>query len=240
MTEQNKREELSGVVEDAFGFNFRSLKTLAHLLFMPNRVFKSYAARERDYTPAIRLWFGLIGLQVLVSALWGGWAGLLRRQIENGDPAIREVYMQASGGRLDAFLAHHGDAMSVGQPLIVASFTALSVFVIGWLRRGLSWPARLNIAMGVLATGSFVGLLLIPTLVFPQLAQFAWVGPLLVALTYFITFLRGAPGVLADTSGGAWIKAIVYASVLMFLVVLAGVVLSILATLYALFRLGPA
>lgn len=240
MADQNKREELSGAVEDAFGFNFRSLKTLAHLLFAPNRVFKSYAARERDYTPAIRLWFGLIGVQVLVSALWGGWAGLMRRQLENGDPAVGEMYAQISGGRLDAFLAHYGDAMGVGQPLLVAGFTSLSVFLLGWFGRGLSWSARLNIAMGVLAAGSFVGLLLMPTLIFPQFAQIGWAAPLVVVLAYFLTFLRGAPGVLADTAGGAWIKAFVYALVLMALVLLAGIVLSIVATVYALFRLGPA
>ena len=240
MTDQNKREELSGAVEDAFGFNFRSLKTLAHLLFLPNRVFKSYAARDQEYSPAIRLWFGLIGVQVLVSALWGGWAGIMRRQIENGDPAVGEMYTQISGGRVDAFTSHYGDAMGVGQPLLVAGFTALSVFVLGWFRRGLSWPARLNIAMGVLAAGSFAGLLLMPTLIFPQFAQIGWAAPVVIAVAYFLTFLRGAPGVLADTTGGAWIKAFVYALVLVFLVVLAGAVLAILATVYALFRLGPA
>lgn len=239
MTDRNKREELSGAVEDAFGFNFRSLKTLAHLLFAPNRVFRSYAARERDYTPAIRLWFGLIGLQVLISAIWGGWGGLFRSQLENSDPAVREAYVQLSGGRLDAFIAHYGDAVGVGQPLIVGGFTALSVFVLGWFRRGLSWPARLNIAMGVLVAGSVAGLLLMPTLIFPQLTPFGWMAPILVVLAYFLTFLRGAPGVLADTAMGGVLKGIVYAITLAVLVMLAGAVMAIAATFYAIVRLGP-
>jgi hypothetical protein len=77
---KEKRDDLDGAAEDAFGFNFRSLKTLRDLFLRPHVVFESYAARDRlTYTPAIRLWFGLVGLQVLISALWGGWEGMLLR-----------------------------------------------------------------------------------------------------------------------------------------------------------------
>jgi len=241
MADPNKREELSGVVEDALGFNFRSLKTLRDLIVRPRTVFQAYAERDRvRYTPAIRLFLGLVGLQVLISTLWGGWAGLMQRQIETSDPAVRDFYVQISGDRVVPYLQHYGDAMGVAQPLLVAGFSSLSVFVLGWFRPGLSWPSRLNIGMGVLTVGSVVGLLLMPVLIIPESARWSGLSMLVIGIVYFITFLRGAPGVLADTTGGAWGKAFVFTLVLMLLVVLAGVVMALVGMGYALFRLGPA
>lgn len=239
MTNEKNRDEMGRVIEDAVGFNLRSLHTLRDLVVRPNRVFQSYAVRDREtYTPAMRLWFGLIGLQVLISAIWGGWEGIMRRQIESGGPAVADLYEQISGGRLDAFLRHYGDAMGVAHPILIGGFSALSVFLLGLFRKGLAWPSRLNIAMGVLVAGSIVGLLLMPAMYMPQFTQWMWAAPLIIAVAYFITFLRGAPGVLADTASGAWVKAIVYALVLILLVALAGVVLAIVATTYALLRLN--
>jgi len=241
MAEPEKREDLNDAVEDAFGFNFRSLKTLRDLFVRPNAVFAAYAARDRvTYTPALRLWFGLIGLQVLVSALWGGWEGLLTRQIESGDPTTRASFEQMAGGNLDAFIGHYAAAASVLQPIIVALFTSLSVFVLGWFRPQLSWPSRLNIAMAVLVAGSVMGLLLMPMLAMPAMASWAWLSMALVAFVYFITVLRGAPGVLADTAAGVWGKSAIYTIVLMLLVVLSGMVLAIVGVIYAVVMMSAA
>jgi hypothetical protein len=111
MSEPNKRDDVNDAVEDALGFNFRSVKTLFDLFVRPRRVFESYAARDRvTYTPAIRIFFGLIGLQVLTSVIWGGWEGILTRQIMDGPADVRAVYEQASGGNLQAFIRHYADA----------------------------------------------------------------------------------------------------------------------------------
>lgn len=239
VTEQNKRQELSEAVEDAVGFNFRSLRTLWDLIARPNRVFAAYAARDRaTYTPALRIWLGLIGLQVFISAIWGGWEGVMRRQYDTGSPAVRAVYEQVSSGRTDEYFRHYGDAMGVAHPLLVGGMTALSVFVLSWFRKGLPWPARLNIAMGVLAAGSVVGLILMPLVVMPQFFQYSWAPSLAIVLAYFLTFLRGAPGVLADTAFGAWIKAFVYALVLILLVVIGGVLMAVISTFYAVYQLN--
>jgi hypothetical protein len=91
--------------------------------------------------------------------------------------------------------------------------------------------------MGVLAAGSVFGLLLTPMIIAPGLMQWAWIAPLIVTGAYFLTFLRGAKGVLADTTFGAWSKAVIYAVVLMGLVLLAGVFISIISAVYAIVRL---
>lgn len=234
---REQRGDLQDAVEDATGFNFRSLKTLSDLVVRPRRVFESYAARDRvTYTPAIRLWFGLIGVQVLISALWGGWPAVVQQQLSSTPEAMANVE-RLSNGRTQEFFEHYGAAIGFGQPLIVAFFTGLSVFVLGWFRPGLSWPARLNIALGVLVVGSLVGLLSLPALMLPQGADLGLIFSLAVMVAYFITVLRGSRGVLADTAVGAWIKSIIYTLVLSFLVVASGAVTSIVAATYAALKL---
>lgn len=240
MSEPKKREELNDAVEDALGFNFRSLKTMIDLIVMPRRVFQSYAERDREtYTPAIRLFFGLVGLQVVASAIWGGWEGIVSRQIA-ADANAREQFELVSGGDLQAFIGHYADAANFAQPILVALFTSLSVFVLGWFRPQLAWPSRLNIAMGVLAVGTLVGLLTMPLLMSDNFHQSMWIGSLAVALAYFLTTFRGAQGVIADTFPGAISKSVAYTLVLLILVILAGIVLSIVCGLYAIVRMHGA
>ena len=203
MSERDKREDVNDAVEDALGFNLRSVKTLIDLFVRPRRVFESYAARDRvTYTPALRIFFGLIGLQVLTSVFWGGWGGLLRRQIEDGPAQLRNVYLEISGGNLDAFIGHYADALSFGQPILVALFTSLSVFVLGWFRPQLSWPSRMNIAMGVLSVGTVIGLLSMPLLTSEHFMGAVWIGMVVVAVAYFLTIARGARGVIAESFSG--------------------------------------
>ena len=241
MSKQNKREDLNDAVEDALGFNFRSVKTLADLFIRPRRVFQSYAERDRvTYSPAIRLFFGLIGLQVLVSALWGGWEGMFTRQVLAGDPNTRAQFEIVSGGDLPTFLNHYANAFSFLQPILVALFTSLSVFVLGWFRPQLSWPARLNIAMGVLAVGTLVGLLTMPLVASEYFQSWMMIGIVAVALAYFITIFRGARGVIADSFAGALSKSVIYTIVLMLLVFISGVVLAVICMVYAMSRMQGA
>ncbi len=238
MNEPNKREDLNNAVEDALGFNFRSLKTLFDLIVRPRRVFESYAARDRvTYTPAIRIFFGLIGVQVLTSVIWGGWEGMLTRQIEQGPDDVRAAYEQVSGGNLQAFVSHYADAASFGQPILVALFTSLSVFVLGWFRRQLSWPSRMNIAMGVMSVGTVVGVLTMPLIASDNFMSAVWLGSAAVAVAYFLTIFRGGRGIIADSFGGLTAKSLIYTVVLMLLVFLAGIVLSIICAVYATMRM---
>jgi hypothetical protein len=239
VADAKKDDNIQHVVEDATGFNLRSLKTLRDLFIRPNTVFRSYAERDRvTYTPALRLWLGIVGIQVIVSALWGGWAGLLRRQIADATPQVREAYEQVSGGQLDVFIDHYADAANLLQPIIVALFTSLSVFLLGAFNRTLAWSSRFNIAMGILAIGSLGGLLLMPLMFVPENASlYAMLAIGGVTLIYFITFLRGAPGVLATTAAGGVVKALIYTAVLVLLVLIAGFVMTIAAVLYATVRM---
>jgi len=239
MAEPEKHSELQSAVEDVVGFNFRSLKTLRDLFVRPNTVFRSYAARDRvTYTPALRLWAGVLGISVLVSALWGGWPGIMRRQIESLDPNTRAIYVELSQGRMDEFIGHYGDAMNVLHPIVVGLFTLLSIFALKAFNNDLPWTARLNIAMGILTVGSLIGLLLMPFYMLTEHEALRTFGTsALIAAAYMITFVRGAPGVLARGAAGAWAKGAGFALLLLLLMALAGMVLGIITTLYAWYRI---
>ncbi|MEO0466113.1 MAG: DUF3667 domain-containing protein [Pseudomonadota bacterium] len=240
MSEQKEPSDLQSTVEDAFGFNFRSLKTINDLFIRPRTVFEAYAARDRvSYTPAIKIWLGLIGLQVITNAVFGGWEGLIRRTFE-ADPATAAVYEEVTAGRVDEFLVHYASALSMAQAPVVGVFSALSVFVLGWFNKSVPWSGRFNIAMGVLTAGSIMGVLTMAMFLIPAppgWLYFATTG--LIVFVYFVTFGRGAKGTLAQTNTGAWIKAAIFSIVLIILVFLAYLAMSMGATVYGLAMIGP-
>ena len=239
MSDPKEPSELQAAVEDTLGFNFRSLKTIKDLFVRPRIVFESYAARDRvTYTPAVKIWLGLIGLQVLVNALFGGWEGLIERTYSS-DPETVAAYEEMTGGRVDEFIAHNAAFIGWTQVVAVGGFSALSVFVLGWFNKSVPWSGRFNIAMGVLTAGSVVGLFMMVVYAFdvPTWAYFVTTVP--VILGYFVTFGRGAKGTLARTSWGAWVKAAIFSIILIALVVFAYMVIGVGAAIYAMAMLGP-
>ena len=239
MSEPKGQSDLQETVEDTFGFNLRSLKTIRDLFVRPKAVFEAYAARDRvTYTPAVKIWLGLIGLQVIINAAFGGFEGLIARSYAN-DPELIAAYEELTGGRVDEFIAHNAAFIGWTQVLVVGAFSALSVFVLGWFNKSIPWSGRFNIAMGVLTAGSVIGLLTVPiyAVQVPAWLYFGTTG--LVLLGYFVTFGRGAKGTLARTNAGAWVKAAVFSIILLLLVVLAYLVIGAGASIYGLLMLGP-
>lgn len=240
MSDRNQQSEFQETVEDALGFNFRSLKTMKDLLIRPKTVFLSYAARDRlTYSPAVRIWLGLIGFQVLFNALFGGMEGLMTRVVES-DPNSLEAYQRVSGGRVDEFIPHYAAFFSWTQAPLVGFFSALSVFVLGWFNKSIPFSGRFNIAMGVLTAGSVTGVLTMLMFFIEQPPAWLYLATTgLVVFTYFVTFGRGAKGTLAKTTFGAWSKALVFSLVLISLVMFAYLVITLGAITYAVNMLGP-
>lgn len=231
MTDAKQPGDIEDAIEDAIGFNFRSLRTIRDIVIRPNAVFRAYAARDRvTYTPALRVWLGLISLQFLMSIFTGGQSEALRASLE-ANPAALAQYETLFGDNLDAAIEKMGESMSFLQVPLVGLLTALSVFVLQLLKQGLGFGARLNIAFATLTAGSLVGLASQP-LVFSNLA----LGPaalMAIVLVYAVTFARGAPGVLADTVAGSLVKGGVFAAAVMALVVIGHTLNTIIAVVYA-------
>lgn len=235
-----KREEIDNTLEDAFGVNFRALKTLRDIVIRPNVVFASYAANDRmTYTPAVRLFVGLIALQVFVSFLWGGYAGLLVSQWE-AQPGVTPQMEALFNGPITEVAEHYGNAATFLHAIVVGAFTALSAFLLGAFNKSLSWVARLNLTFAILTGGTIIGLLgMIAAALTGDTALFNWM-PLIVFLSYWIFFVRGGRGALATTMTGTVLKGGLFATVTMIYVFIGGVVMALMGLGYAYYMVNGA
>ncbi|WP_394694232.1 hypothetical protein [Hyphobacterium sp.] len=234
----DKREEIDNTLEDAFGVNFRALKTLKDIVIRPNVVFASYAANDRiTYTPAVRLFVGMIALQVFISFLWGGYAGLLvsqwQAQPEN-IPRIEGLF----NASIEEIAEHYGNAATFLHAIVVGGFTALSAFLIGTFNKSLNWVARVNLTFGVLTGGTIVGLAgMIISALTGNTLLISWM-PLIVFLSYWIFFVRGSRGVLATTLTGTILKGALFAAVTMIYVLIGGIVMALMGMGYAYYMIN--
>ncbi|MCW5725345.1 MAG: DUF3667 domain-containing protein [Maricaulaceae bacterium] len=234
----DRKRDLEDIAEDALGVNFRSLRTFRDLFIRPNTVFRAYAAGDREtYTPSLRLWLVLIGLQLAISVLWGGYGGIMARNLADLSAARIATIESRTGVTIAEFADTAGQAAAVVHAPLVGGMTVLAVFLLGAFNRALRWPARLNLTFAVLTAGSVVGLLTLPfTMTGPGLE---WVPPLLVLATYFITFYRGAPGVLAQSASGAVFKGAAFSLTVILLVIVGGLLMSLTALAWAVLTLTP-
>lgn len=237
-----KKRDLSAleeIAEDVIGFNFRSLRTFGDLLFRTNRVFRTYADREADiYTPALRLWLGLLVILTILTFLFGGNADLLLRVMSNWPEAQREALLASIDGTVEDLAAEYDTAYTFLQPVSILLVSCLSVFLIATFRRHLSWVARINLTFAVLTVGSMMGLAVFPILVSrPDLGLLALLP---VWAAYWGTFFRGSKDVLATTMTGRIVKATVFSTALLVLVFAAGVLTYIMSFSHAVSALQAA
>jgi len=231
--------DVEGFLEDILGFNYRSLRTFRDLVIRPNIVFRSYAEHDRmTYTPSLRLWLGLIGIQLIISVLWGGYGGILVTQMESQSDVSVANIERLLGASIEELSLPYGEAAAFLHPILVGSFTAFSAFLIGAFNRTLTWAARINITFGILTAGSLVGAILqIVILVGNDPTILTWmIFP--VVLSYWFFFTRGASGLLATTRVGIIIKGAIFAFVTMALVMIGGIIMSLAAFAYAAMSLG--
>lgn len=224
------REDRNDLIEETLGFNFRSVNTLYMLLRDPARVMQAIIDRDRtQFTPMIRLFLALVGIQVAVSVLWGGHAGLLRGVFEEL-PADQSASLEALISRpLDDFFELYGMIVGFLHPIFISLSAALAVVVLRSLgdRRPLS--VDLNLMFATLTAGSIVGLVLLPAQTLAGLSPVITIT--LVTLAYFLTLYRGLPETITPTAGTRWGNSILLTLVLIILVMTGGVVMQMLAVL---------
>lgn len=233
-----RNEDTEDFIEDILGFNFRSFRTIYALFVKPRVVFQAYADRDRErYTPSLRIWLGIIGIQVLFSVIWGGYGGLLLSQWENSETNAA-MMEQAMGGSIEEIARHYGDAASLLHAIVVGGMTGLSAFLIGAFNKSLHWTARINITFAILSVASVVGLiLLVITAASDHIGLLNW-SILIISLMYWYTFYRGAPGILASTRTGAALKGLLFSIATILLVFLGGAIMAIIGFAYAAIRIN--
>lgn len=234
------KSDLAELAEDIFGLNFRSLRTVRDLVLSPGRVFAAYARGDHHtYTPAVRIWQTLIGLQMILALVLGGYGEILygtlsevpREDLDSffgtGDlgPEAFQAWLEAMTGR-------YGDWAALLHAPLVGAFSALNLFLLKTRTHPLGWVRRLNITFAILSTGSLFALLSQPLLAIePGLGL-----PLMlvVATIYAITIIRGAPGVLVETRAQAIGRAIGYSVITLILAVIGAGLVTFIALCLAL------
>ncbi|XBQ16029.1 MAG: hypothetical protein ABL308_13865 [Oceanicaulis sp.] len=225
-------EDRGGLLEDTLGFNLRSLRTLVDLWVRPRRVMETIAARDRDsYTPPVRLFLALIGLQVAISFVWGGYGGILERSLAEIPEEQAETFAMVIGDDPQAFFSTYGNIAAVLHAPIVGLFTALSVFVLGRFGARRPFAVNLNLIFAALTAGSVVGIAFTGFLFAgsnpPTWSVFA------ITAAYFITLARGLPEDVARTGAGRVIKAAVIALTMLVLVMIGAAVMQAVAIIAA-------
>lgn len=240
-----KGTDLEELAEDIFGLNFRSFRTLRDLIVRPRAVFMAYAEGDREtYTPAVRLWLTLIGLQVVTSFLWGGQGDLVYDQLTSVPREQLDIPLGTTDAdaatydrRLSEFAAQYGELSALLHAPLVGLFAALNVFTLKTRSHPLSWVRRLNITFGILTAGSILGLLLSPFIAVHPAAGLVSL-PLIFGL-YFITVFRGSPGVLVNSQLARWLRSLLYATTTILLVLVGGVILMLICMTASFFLLPP-
>lgn len=227
------RGERGSLLEDTLGFNLRSVRTLADLWIRPRAVMTAILARDREtYTPMVRLFLALVGLQVAVSVLWGGYGQVMRNQLaaQGGEQAVSEM-LAGVGLEPEAFFSAYGTVAPFLHAPIVAGFTALSAFLLARFGARRPLAVNLNLVFATLTAGSIVGLAAMSVLIFQDtLPQWSM---LLIAIAYFITWLRGMPTDLARTGAGRLVKSAVMTGAMLALVMIGATVMQACATVGA-------
>ncbi len=222
------RKDREDLIEDTLGFNLRSVKTLYALLVRPRPVMQAIIERDRErYTPMIRLFLGLMGVQVAVSVIWGGHAGILEQSMSRFSAQQLQDIQTLLGRPLDEFYAIFGRIVGFLQPLLIGLFTAASVLVLRSIGDQRPFSVNLNLMFATLNAGSMIGLALMIPL---TRLGFGWsIGMGLVMLGYFQAFFRGMPESIIGTGLKRWGYSLLMTLVLIILILIAGFVMQALA-----------
>ncbi len=239
------KTDFEDLVEDIFGMNFRSLRTIRDLVLHPAQVSTVYASGDREtYTPAVRVFLCLIAIQIFASFFTGGHAAIALAAFEEQPRSGLDVFLGTAGAeeaifrdRLETFARIYGEFVSIWQAPTAGLFVSLSLFLIRPVEEPLSWVRRLNITFAIISVGSTFALLTMPLIKYaPDLM--IWVTPG-IAVIYFITYLRGSGSLLAKTHLGRVLRGLLFSLVSMALLLLAGILLGMIGTIVAILNMPP-
>lgn len=191
-------------LEDVFGLNIRSAKTLWIMFKNPSIYFK--AARTPDwqqrYTPSLRLWLGLMTIMVALQFIWarpdGSFMQVMKQALEGGFKTGVE-----SGGSekindlnldFDAVLLSTMKLNTLIYPFIfIAAMSFLALVYRAWGDK-LSYVVRQRYIFAVIVPATVIGLISTILMTFASSEIYMLIGYVqtfaIVAL-YFLTAYRG-------------------------------------------------
>jgi hypothetical protein len=197
---------LDDLVEDLFGMNIRSFKTIWVLFSSPRQYFVAAKtpAWMNLYTPSTRLWLGLMAILIALQFFWAkpdaAFMSNLAATLQTG---LADAATKAGSSADFAAFDMKGElqkAMKLNY--LIYPFVFVFIFsIFAWIYRAwgevLSFTVRLRYVFAVIVPASVIGLvttLVTPFLTATQLPLFSVVQTIVILGLYFLTGFRGAFG----------------------------------------------
>lgn len=191
-------------LEDVFGLNIRSAKTIWMSFKKPSRYFD--AARtpdwEQKYTPSLRLWLGLTALMVALQFIWArpdgtfmsamreGLVGGLKSGMESGS----KQKMDLTNFDFDAVFLDTIQLNTLLYPFIFIFFMSLLAFLYRAWGQKLPFVVRQRYIFAIIVPATVFGLFTTLLMTFASTEVFKVISLLQVGVIiglYFITAYRG-------------------------------------------------
>lgn len=195
---------LEEFLEDVFGLNIRSAKTIWELFKTPSLYFKAAQTPhwQQKYTPSLRLWMGLMAIMVALQFFWanpdGAFMQLMKDQLIDGLKHGIE-----SNGReatiledidFDAILLSTMKINTLIYPFIFITLMSLLALIYCAWGQKLPYVVRQRYIFSVIIPGTVVGIISTILMTFLSGENYQSISFLVLFIiigSYFITAYRG-------------------------------------------------
>lgn len=238
---------LDSFIEDLFGLNIRSFKTIWTSFVRPHQYFRAglHADWENNFTPSLRLWLGLFALVTALQFFWAGQNTVMNQSIQSTLTTLSEQIIstaQAQGTKIadkpfDASLATnvYFKRQVLIQPIVlIALLMFLSAIYRAW-GESYEFVIRQRYIFAILVPGTVIGAICLTASKFiPEhlFGLFSIFQLAIIAGAYFLTAYRGPYKRLENASRLA--RSIAVAALILIMVLIANAISSLSAIFLAL------
>jgi len=239
---------LEEFLEDVFGLNIRSAKTILAMFKTPAIYFQ--AAKTKDwqqrFTPSLRLWLGLMTVSVALQFFWARPDGSLMQMLKQGLEVGFNYGVKARGGSEVDFTGFDFDTAmtavmklnSLIYPFIFVTIMSLLAFTYRAWGQTLTYVVRQRYIFAVIVPATVFGLASTILMTFASAEVYKVIGIIqffVIAALYFITAYRGP---YAHMDGGEKTGRSIFLSICILLSLLIAQYASLLLSMY--YNLLPA
>jgi len=242
VTDSNQPDAKAGfeeLLEDVFGLNIRTFRSLKTLLVRPADYFRAAKTldwKDQSFTPSPRLWLAIIALTVATRFIWGDPDGAFMQAMQEN---LERGFKQGAGEKADKFASFDWPAiierifnisMFVQPFIIIAMIMLLAVFIRFWGER-LNYVVRLRYLFAIIIPASAVNFVITLGLVALAGNAVIWVSLVQVAVIFVLYTCTALLGPFKGQPRDSAIpKSIVLAIILFVVVIIANFAAQTIAT----------
>jgi len=156
------------LLEDLFGLNIRSVRSLKALFVKPSEYFKAAKTKDwggQQFTPSPRLWIGLIAITVATRFLWGDTDGAFMQVMSEQAQAGFEIGLRdnpdvdASNIDWTESIQKMFDISMLIQPFMMVAVMMLLATMVRFWGEPLTYVVRLRYLFAIIIPASVVNLI---------------------------------------------------------------------------------